>query len=96
MRQNTTDGESRQGVPAVEAASSALREVEAAQGRARLQAGPLMSLIAAAAATDPEIAAQWPAGPDPRYTVQHAAAKALTSKPDACPDVHTARAADLL
>ncbi|MFG2127418.1 hypothetical protein ACGFNV_06420 [Streptomyces sp. NPDC048751] len=57
---------------------------------------PIMSLIAAAAATDPEIAAQWPAGPDPRYTVQHAAAKALTSKPDARPDVDTARAADLL
>ncbi|MEV4231391.1 TetR/AcrR family transcriptional regulator, partial [Streptomyces bobili] len=53
-------------------------------------------LIAAAAATDPEIAAQWPAAPDPRYTVQHAAAKALTSKPDARPDVDTARAADLL
>nr|WP_215209195.1 hypothetical protein [Streptomyces sp. CHD11] len=53
-------------------------------------------MIAAAAATDPEIAAQWPAGPDPRYTVQHAAAKALTSKPDARPDVDTAHAADLL
>ncbi|MFJ8225480.1 hypothetical protein [Streptomyces griseus] len=35
-------------------------------------------------------------GPDPRYTVQHAAAKALTSKPDARPDVDTDRAADLL
>jgi AcrR family transcriptional regulator len=57
---------------------------------------PIMPLIAAAAATDPEIAAQWPAGPDPRYTVQHAAAKALTSKPDARPDVDTTRAADLL
>ncbi|MER8034859.1 TetR/AcrR family transcriptional regulator [Streptomyces hydrogenans] len=57
---------------------------------------PIMPLIAAAAATDPEIAAQWPAGPDPRYTVQHAAAKALTSKPDARPDVDAARAADLL
>ncbi|MFD3981378.1 hypothetical protein ACFWR6_22570 [Streptomyces griseus] len=44
---------------------------------------PIMPLIAAAAASDPEIAAQWPSGPDPRYTVQHAAAKALTSKPDA-------------
>ncbi|SBU93956.1 transcriptional regulator, TetR family [Streptomyces sp. MnatMP-M77] len=57
---------------------------------------PIMPLIAAAAATDPEIAAQWPPGPDPRYTVQHAAAKALTSKPDARPDVDTDRAADLL
>lgn len=57
---------------------------------------PVIPLIAAAAATDPEIAAQWPAGPDPRYTVQHAAAEALTLKPDARPDVDTARAADLL
>ncbi|UCA53522.1 TetR/AcrR family transcriptional regulator [Streptomyces sp. WA6-1-16] len=56
----------------------------------------VIPLIAAAAATDPEIAAQWPAGPDPRYTVQHAAAEVLTSKPDARPDVDTARAADLL
>ncbi|WP_200428677.1 hypothetical protein [Streptomyces sp. NE5-10] len=40
---------------------------------------PIMPLIAAAAATDPEIAAQWSAGPDPCHTVQHAAAKALTS-----------------
>ncbi|MEU9108761.1 TetR/AcrR family transcriptional regulator [Streptomyces xanthophaeus] len=57
---------------------------------------PIIPLIAAAAATDPEIAAQWPVGSDPRYTVQHAAAKALTSKPDARPDVDIARAADLL
>ncbi|TDC77410.1 TetR/AcrR family transcriptional regulator [Streptomyces hainanensis] len=57
---------------------------------------PIMPLIAAAAATDPEIAAEWPAAPDPRYTVQHAAAKALVAKPDARPDVDTARAADLL
>ncbi|MEU0955537.1 hypothetical protein ABZ353_24850 [Streptomyces niveus] len=57
---------------------------------------PIMPLIAAAAATDPEIAAQWPAGPDPRYTVQYAATKALTSKPDTRPDIDPARAADLL
>lgn len=57
---------------------------------------PIVPLIAAAAATDPEIAAQWPAGPDPRYTIQHAAATALTAKPDARPDVDAARAADLL
>ena len=46
---------------------------------------PIMPLIAAAAATDPQIAAQWPDGPDPRYTVQHAAAEALVGKPDARP-----------
>ncbi|MDF3298200.1 TetR/AcrR family transcriptional regulator [Streptomyces tropicalis] len=57
---------------------------------------PITPVIAAAAATDPEIAAQWPTGPDPRYTVQHAAAEALVSKPDALPCVDADRAADLL
>jgi AcrR family transcriptional regulator len=57
---------------------------------------PIMPLIAAAAATDPQIAAQWPDGPDPRYTVQHAAAQALAGKPDVRPDVSVAMAADLL
>ncbi len=53
-------------------------------------------LIAAASATDPEIAALWADGPDPRYTVQHAAAQALVGKPDARPGLTAARAADLL
>ncbi|GAA2432202.1 TetR/AcrR family transcriptional regulator [Actinomadura vinacea] len=57
---------------------------------------PIMPVIAAAAATDPEIAAQWPDGPDPRHTVQHAAAEALARKPDAHPDVSVTMAADLL
>lgn len=57
---------------------------------------PIMPLIAAAAATDPEIAAQWPGDQDPRYTVQLAAARALTGKPDARPGVTAAKAADLL
>ncbi|MFC5819683.1 TetR/AcrR family transcriptional regulator [Nonomuraea harbinensis] len=57
---------------------------------------PIMPLIAAAAATDPEIAAQWPDGPDPRYTVQHAAAEALAGKPDARPGLSVEMAADLL
>ncbi|MEU8185315.1 helix-turn-helix domain-containing protein [Micromonospora sp. NPDC049044] len=57
---------------------------------------PIMPLIAAAAATDPEIAAQWPDGPDPRYTVQYAAAKALTEKPDTRPGLSVEVAADLL
>jgi AcrR family transcriptional regulator len=57
---------------------------------------PIMPLIAAAAATDPEIAAQWPDGPDPRYTVQYAAAEALAGKPDARPGLSVEMAADLL
>ncbi|GLW25097.1 TetR/AcrR family transcriptional regulator [Microbispora triticiradicis] len=57
---------------------------------------PIMPLIASAAATDPQIAAQWPDGPDPRYTVHHAAAQALVGKPGARRDVSVAMAADLL
>ncbi|MGQ4487130.1 TetR/AcrR family transcriptional regulator [Streptomyces sp. SAS_281] len=57
---------------------------------------PIMPLIETAAATDPEIAAQWPDGPDPRYTVQYAAAEALAGKPDTRPDLSTETAADLL
>jgi AcrR family transcriptional regulator len=57
---------------------------------------PIMPLIAAAAATDPEIAAQWPDGADPRYTVHRAAAEALAGKPDVRPGVSVALAADLL
>lgn len=57
---------------------------------------PIMPLIAAAAATDPEIAAQWPDGPDPRYTVQYAAAEALAGKPDTRPGLSVEMAADLL
>ncbi|MGZ2359727.1 TetR/AcrR family transcriptional regulator [Streptomyces sp. 372A] len=57
---------------------------------------PIMPLIETAAATDPEIAAQWPDGPDPRYTVQYAAAEALAGKPDTRPGLSTETAADLL
>lgn len=57
---------------------------------------PIMPLIAAASATDPQIAAQWPDGPDPRYTVHHAAAQALVGKPDVRPEVSVSMAADLL
>ncbi|MET8042692.1 helix-turn-helix domain-containing protein [Micromonospora sp. NPDC005215] len=57
---------------------------------------PIIPLIAAAAATDPEIAAQWPNGSDPRYTVQYAAAEALAGKPDTRPGISIEMAADLL
>jgi AcrR family transcriptional regulator len=57
---------------------------------------PILPLIAAATATDPQIAAQWPDSPDPRYTVQHAAAQALAGKPDVRSDVSVEIAADLL
>ncbi|NDU74474.1 TetR family transcriptional regulator [Actinomadura sp. DSM 109109] len=57
---------------------------------------PLMPMIAAASAADAQIAAQWPDGPDQRYTVHLAAAEALAAKADARPGVPVAKAADLL
>ncbi|GGV02204.1 TetR family transcriptional regulator [Actinomadura cremea] len=57
---------------------------------------PIMPLIEAAAATDPEIAAQWPGGGDPRHTVHRAAAETLAGKPDFRPGVSVAMAADVL
>ena len=57
---------------------------------------PIVPVIAAAAATDPQIADQWPTGNDPRLTVQRAAAEALVAKPGARPDVPADTAADLL
>ncbi|MEN3533479.1 helix-turn-helix domain-containing protein [Microbispora sp. ZYX-F-249] len=57
---------------------------------------PLIPMIESAGAADPQIAAQWPDGPDPRYVVQHAAARALVAKPGARPGVSAEMAADLL
>ncbi|MFB4317667.1 TetR/AcrR family transcriptional regulator [Actinomadura sp. 21ATH] len=57
---------------------------------------PIMPLIAAAAATDPQIAAHWPDGPDPRYTVHRAAAEALAGKPGFRSEVSVETAADVL
>jgi AcrR family transcriptional regulator len=57
---------------------------------------PITPLIATAAATDPEIAAQWPRDEEPRFTVQQAAAAALVAKPGARTGVSGGMAADLL
>lgn len=57
---------------------------------------PINAMLTAAAATDSEIAALWPARPDPRHVVQTAAAHALTAKPGARDDVDADYAADLL
>lgn len=56
----------------------------------------IVPVIAAASATDPEIAAQWPDEDDPRHTVQRAAAEALASKPGIRHDMSVDTAADLL
>ncbi|MEV4006268.1 helix-turn-helix domain-containing protein [Actinomadura sp. NPDC049753] len=77
-------------------AAGQLREHVRGTGEILGRVAPIMSMIAAAGAADPQIAAQWPDGPDPRYTVQRAAAEALVGKPDARPGVSAELAADLL
>jgi AcrR family transcriptional regulator len=57
---------------------------------------PMMDVLRAAAATDPEVARLWPQDADPRYTVHLAAARALAGKPGARPGVSAEHAADLL
>ncbi|GLZ78122.1 TetR family transcriptional regulator [Actinorhabdospora filicis] len=57
---------------------------------------PITKVLAAAAATDPEIATMWPQGTDPRYTVQLAIAESLVTKPDARRGLIAEEAADIL
>lgn len=56
---------------------------------------PIIPVIAAATATDPKIPALWP-DRDPRYTVLHATAKSLVTKPGARTGVSARHAADVL
>ncbi len=56
---------------------------------------PVMEVFRTAAAIDPDIADMWE-DPDPRFTVQSAAAKALVAKPDARPGLSARQAADVL
>jgi hypothetical protein len=56
---------------------------------------PIMEVFRTAAAIEPDIADMW-ADPDPRFTVQSAAAKALVGKPDARPGISARQAADVL
>lgn len=57
---------------------------------------PMTKVIAAATASDVEVAELWQYDEDPRYVVQSAAAKALVGKPGARPGVTARQAADLL
>ncbi|SDZ27532.1 transcriptional regulator, TetR family [Saccharopolyspora shandongensis] len=56
----------------------------------------ITEVLRIAAATEPEVTELWPQGPDPRYTVQAAAAAALVTKPGARADVSAEQAADVL
>jgi AcrR family transcriptional regulator len=57
---------------------------------------PILQVLAAASAADPEIAGLWSFDADPRYTVQTAAAEALVGKPGARPGLTAERVADIL
>ncbi|MEV0088270.1 helix-turn-helix domain-containing protein [Saccharopolyspora sp. NPDC050642] len=56
----------------------------------------ITEVLRIAAATEPEVTELWPQGPDPRYTVQAAAAEALVAKQGARADVSAEQAADVL
>ena len=57
---------------------------------------PIMRVLEAAVANDPEVAALWPQDEDLRYVVQRTAAEAFVTKPGARSDLTTEEAADLL
>ena len=57
---------------------------------------PIMRVLEAAVANDPEVAALWPQDEDLRYVVQRAAADALVSKPGARDGLTADEAADLI
>lgn len=56
---------------------------------------PILGVLNAAGAADPEVAELWPAD-DPRYVVQVAAAEALLAKPDARQELTVGYVADVL
>jgi AcrR family transcriptional regulator len=56
----------------------------------------ITEVLRTAAKTDPEIAELWPQGPDPRFTVLSAAAKALVAKPGVREGLSAQHAADVL
>jgi len=57
---------------------------------------PIMRVLEAAVANDPEVAALWPQDEDLRYVVQRAAADAFVTKPGARKGLTADEAADLL
>ncbi|MEV0290641.1 MULTISPECIES: helix-turn-helix domain-containing protein [unclassified Kribbella] len=57
---------------------------------------PIMRVLEAAVANDPEVAALWPQDEDLRYVVQRAAADALVTKPGAREDLTAENTADIL
>jgi AcrR family transcriptional regulator len=81
---------------AQETAAAALRAHVAGTRRVLDRVAEVTEVLRTAATTDPEVRTLWPEGPDPRHTVQAAAAAAITAKPGARPGVSADHAADLL
>jgi hypothetical protein len=84
------------GALAAATAPDLLQRVVNGTGQIIARVAPILDVLRAAAAIDPEIAEQWPQDSDPRYTVHAAAAQALVAKPGARPQVSAEHAADLL
>jgi AcrR family transcriptional regulator len=81
---------------AADTAQDMLRAYVAGTASILERVAPIGKVLEAAAASDPEVAALWPQDVDPRYLVNHEAAKALTGKPGAQAGVTVEEAADLL
>ncbi|MEV0701767.1 helix-turn-helix domain-containing protein [Saccharopolyspora sp. NPDC050389] len=79
-----------------ETAEAQLRAHVAGTRQIMERVAAITEVLRIAAATDPEVTELWPQGPDPRYTVQAAAAAALVAKPGARADVSAEHAADVL
>lgn len=81
---------------AAETAGAQLRAYIAGTRHILERVAPIMQVLAAATASDPEVAALWPHGDDPRYQVHATAAKSLTGKAGARDGVSAEHAADVL
>jgi AcrR family transcriptional regulator len=85
----------RDALAADDAAGVLARYVEGA-GEILRRVAPVMKVVAAAAATDPEVADMWPADVDPRLVVVRRAVDTLIAKPGARPEVSPDWATDVV
>ncbi|TMR89613.1 TetR/AcrR family transcriptional regulator [Nonomuraea basaltis] len=81
---------------ATERAEEHLREHVRGTRAVLERVAPITQVLNTAVAMDPEVAALWPQGVDPRYTVQRAAAGSLMAKPGARAGVSAEFVADVL
>jgi AcrR family transcriptional regulator len=85
-----------QGVLAAETAEAQLKAHVKGTRAVLARVAPITTMLAAASASDPEVAQLWPHGNRPRHEVQVAAGKALVDKPGARDGVTAEQAADIL